>query len=450
MIKSVNPYTQKEVYSVEEFSSDQIEQAINAADKIFHSWRKVSFKERSDLMLLAGKELRQKQQEYAEAITIEMGKPITLSLQEVEKCAWLCDYYAENAESHLADRIVTTEARKSYVTHEPLGVILAVMPWNFPLWQVFRFAVPVLMAGNVGLLKHASNVMKCAENIEKVFLRAGFPKGCFTHLPIRSSEVENILRDKRVKAAALTGSNAAGSSVASIAGSEIKKTVLELGGSNALIVLDDANIDESVETCVQSRFQNTGQSCIAGKRLLLHKTIANEFTEKFLAAVNILKSGDPMDKETYIGTMAKTEFAKELEELLQKSVAKGAKILLGGRSKNAYFEPTVVGNVTPDMPVFSEETFGPLIGITVFETDEEAVELANHSVFGLGASIFTEDFERAKRLIPKLEQGSVFINEKVTSDPRLPFGGVKSSGYGRELSLEGIQEFVNKKTVYFK
>jgi len=450
MIKSVNPYTQKEVYAVEEFSSDQIEQAINTADKTFRSWRKLSYKKRSKLMLAVGKELRHNSQEYAEAITIEMGKPITLSLQEVEKCAWLCDYYAENAENHLADRVVITEGSESYVTNEPLGVILAVMPWNFPLWQVFRFAVPVLMAGNVGLLKHAGNVMKCAENIEKIFLRAGFPKGCFTNLPIRSSEVERIIRNEKVKAVALTGSNAAGSSVASIAGSEIKKTVLELGGSNALIVLDDANIDESVATCVQSRFQNTGQSCIAGKRLLLHKVIANEFIEKFLAAVNILKSGDPMDKDTYIGTMAKTEFAQELEELLRDSVSKGAKILLGGRRKDAYFEPTVLGNITADMPVFSEETFGPLIGITIFETDEEAVELANNSVFGLGASIFTDDFERAKRLIPKLEQGSVFVNEKVTSDPRLPFGGVKSSGYGRELSLEGIQEFVNKKAVYFK
>ena len=450
MIKSINPYTQKQVYEIEEFSTSQVEKAIGIADAAFHSWKERSFKDRSHLMLQAAKELRENRLEYAQAITSEMGKPITLSLDEVDKCAWLCDYYAENAEAHLADRIVNTEANESYVKNEPLGVILAVMPWNYPLWQVFRFAVPALMAGNVGILKHASNVMQCAENIEKVFERAGFPKGCFTNLPIRSGEVENILRDKRVKAAALTGSNPAGSSVASIAGSEIKKTVLELGGSNALVVLDDANLDESVKTCIESRFQNTGQSCIAGKRLLLHKAIEKEFTEKFIEAVKSLKSGDPMDKNTYIGTMAREDLAKELEGLVEDSVKQGAKILLGGKRSAAYLEPTVVGNVTSQMSIFKDETFGPVIGITVFDTDEEAVALANDSIYGLGVSLFTEDYERAKRLIPKLEQGSVFINERVKSDPRLPFGGVKSSGYGRELSMEGIQEFVNKKTVYFK
>ncbi|PZR08503.1 MAG: succinate-semialdehyde dehydrogenase [Flavobacterium psychrophilum] len=450
MIKSVNPYTQKEVFKIKELSRDEIDKAIETADNTFRSWRQLSFKERSKLMLLAAKELRNNRLEYAEAITAEMGKPITLALDEVEKCAWLCEYYAENAESQLTDRTVATEAKESYVTNEPLGVILAVMPWNYPLWQVFRFAVPALMAGNVGILKHASNVMQCAENIQKVFERAGFPKGCFTNLPVRSGEVEGILRDRRVKAAALTGSNGAGSSVASIAGSEIKKTVLELGGSNALVVLDDADIDASVKTCVESRFQNTGQSCIAGKRLLLHKAIAEEFTEKFVAAVKALKSGDPMDKDTYIGTMSREDLAQELEELVQESVKQGAKVLVGGKRDKAYLEPTVVGNVTSQMSVFTDETFGPVIGITIFETDEEAVALVNDSVYGLGVSLFTEDFDRAKSFIPKLEQGSVFINERVKSDPRLPFGGVKSSGYGRELSAEGIQEFVNKKTVYFK
>jgi succinate-semialdehyde dehydrogenase/glutarate-semialdehyde dehydrogenase len=450
MIKSVNPYTQKEVYEIEEFTTYQVEQAIETADTTFYSWKQFSFKERGKLMLHAAKELRDNRQEYAEAITLEMGKPISVALDEVEKCAWLCEYYAENAEKQLADRLIVTEAYESYVTSEPLGVILAVMPWNYPLWQVFRFAVPALMAGNVGVLKHASTVMKCADNIEKVFQRAGFPQGCFTNLPIRSGEVENILKHKKVKAAALTGSNAAGSSVASIAGREMKKTVLELGGSNALVVLDDANIDESVKTCIQARFQNTGQSCIAGKRLLVHKAIANEFTEKFIDAVKALKSGDPMDKDTYIGTMSRVELAQELEGLLQDSVNMGAKILVGGNRKDAYFEPTVLGNVTEQMSIFKEETFGPLIGITVFETEEEAVALANNSIYGLGVSVFSEDFARVKRLIPKFDQGSVFVNERVKSDPRLPFGGVKASGYGRELSYEGIQEFVNKKTVYFK
>ncbi|MTH17733.1 NAD-dependent succinate-semialdehyde dehydrogenase [Flavobacterium sp. LC2016-01] len=448
MIKSVNPYTQQEVFEIEELSSGQVEKVIEKADTAFLSWREVSFKERSRLMLDAAKELRKNKQEYAETITKEMGKPITLSLDEIEKCAWLCEYYAENAEKQLADRKVVTEAFDSYVTHEPLGVVLAVMPWNYPLWQVFRFAVPLLMAGNVGILKHASNVIECAENIQKIFWRAGFPEGCFTNLAIRSGEVEKILRNKKVKAVALTGSNGAGSAVAAIAGSEIKRSVMELGGSNALVVLEDADIDKTVKTCVLSRFQNTGQSCIAGKRLLVHSAVAEEFTQKFVAAVKALKSGDPMDKDTYIGTMAREDLAQELEASVQNSVKQGAKILTGGKRNAAYLEPTVLGNVTPEMSVFTDETFGPVIGITLFDTEEQAVALANDSIYGLGASIFTEDLQRARRLIPKFDDGSVFINERVKSDPRLPFGGVKSSGYGRELSYEGIQEFVNVKTVY--
>ncbi len=450
MLHSINPYTLKEVYSIEEFTLEQVDKAIDKADACFATWRKRSFAERSQLLLAATQELKQNKQKYAEDITLEMGKPISQSIAEVEKCAWVCEFYAENAEHQLANKPIQTDAQESYVSYEPLGAILAVMPWNYPFWQVFRFAAPALMAGNVGLLKHASNVMKSASNIEKVFERAGFPEGCFTNLPISSRKVEGILKNKKIKAVTLTGSKPAGSAVASVAGSQIKKSVLELGGSNALVVFADCNLEETLKTCVQARFQNTGQSCIAGKRLLLHTSIAKDFTERFLEAVQALKSGDPMDSETYIGPMARVDLAEELEQQLQQSVEQGAKILLGGNRNNANFESTVVGNVTPGMTIFKEETFGPLIGITVFETAEEAVKLVNQSEFGLGVSLFTEDIEAAKELIPQFEDGAVFVNELVKSDPRLPFGGTKISGYGRELSVDGIQEFVNKKTVYIR
>ncbi len=322
------------------------------------------------------------------------------------------------------------------------------MPWNYPFWQVFRFIAPALMAGNVGVLKHASNVMRCAENIEQAILNAGFPEGCFQNLIISSKKVEQVVRDKRVKAVTLTGSKPAGSSVASIAGEEIKKSVLELGGSNALVVFEDANITETVKTCVQARFQNTGQSCIAGKRLIVQESIYEQFLEEFITQVRELKSGDPMDEDTYIGVLAREDLAIELEEQLEKSKKKGAKVVLGGKRNKAYFEPTIVINVDKKSPIFKEETFGPLIAVTSFNSDMEAIDLVNRSVFGLGVSIFTEDYERAKALIPQFEDGAVFVNDLVKSDPRLPFGGTKESGYGRELSSHGIKEFLNRKTVY--
>lgn len=379
-----------------------------------------------------------------------MGKPISESAAEIEKCAKLCDYYAENAEKHLADKEIETEAYRSYVKYEPIGVVLAIMPWNYPFWQVFRFAVPGLMAGNTAVLKHASNVMNSAQNIEDIFKKSGFPQGCFTNLPVSSAVVEKIIKNPIVKAVTLTGSEKAGRSVAAAAGSEIKKTVLELGGSNALIVFADCNMNETVKSCVLSRFQNAGQSCIAGKRLLVEAGIVNEFTAAFIEQVKQLKQGDPMDKQTSIATMARVDLAEELEGQLKKSVEMGAKILLGGKRENASFEPTVLDNVTPDMPLFQEETFGPVIGITTFDTDQQAVDLANESSFGLGLSLYTEDLDRAYKLIPKFDDGAVFVNEIVKSDQRLPFGGTKNSGYGRELSVDGIQEFVNKKTVYIK
>lgn len=448
MIKSINPYNQEIVYEVAEFEKQDIENAIDKAELQYKLWREVSFSERSILMRAAGQELRKNAREYAQIITQEMGKPITQSLAEVEKCANLCDYYAEHASEMLSDKIIETEAHKSYVSYEPIGIVLAIMPWNYPFWQVMRFAVPALMAGNVGILKHASNVMKSAISIEKIFEKAGFPAGCFTNLPIGSKKVEEIIRNPKVKAVTLTGSEAAGRTVAAIAGSEIKKTVLELGGSNALVVFADCNLEETVKTCVQARFQNAGQSCIAGKRLLVEDSIAPAFTKAFLEGVSSLRPGDPLSEETTIGTMARVDLAEELEKQLLDALDKGAEVLLGGKRNKAYFEPTVVGSVTTEMSIFKEEVFGPVIGITTFKDEEEAVQLSNNSPFGLGVTFFTEDFEKASRLVPKFDEGAVFVNELVKSDQRLPFGGTKSSGYGRELSQDGIQEFVNKKTVY--
>lgn len=449
MLISKNPYTGEEIDSFKEFSEEEINTAIENADQSFKDWRKFSFEDRSKLLKNLAKELKKNKDEYARDISLEMGKPITQSLAEIEKCAWVCEYYAENGQSHLADEEIKSDASNSYVSYEPLGVILAVMPWNFPFWQVFRFAAPALMAGNVAVLKHASNAMISGNNIQTAFERAGFPKYCFQNLIIGSKKVKDVIKDPRIKAVTLTGSTPAGSAVASSAGEEIKKSVLELGGSNALVVFKDANILKSVKTCVMARFQNTGQSCIAGKRLLLQKEIADEFLKEFIQQVKELKSGDPLDKETFIGVLAREDLAEGLDKQVQESVKKGAKILLGGNRDKAYYEPTVIADVKPGMPMFDEETFGPAIGVTVFDDEKQAVTLVNSSKFGLGVSIFTEDTALAKRIIPEFEEGAVFVNELVKSDPRLPFGGTKISGYGRELSEHGIKEFVNCKTVYF-
>jgi len=450
MIESKNPYTGEVIEKFKELNKKEIDEVLEKANSRFKKWRKTTYKERADLMLKAAEELRKNKKQYAKDISLEMGKPISQAIAEIEKCAWVCDYYAENAEKHLSSRKIKTDASKSYVNFEPIGVVLAVMPWNYPFWQVFRFAAPALMAGNIGVLKHASNVMRSADNIQKVFERAGFPEACFQNMVLGSSKIEDIIRDPRIKAVTLTGSKPAGAAVASTAGEEIKKSVLELGGSNALVVFKDANISESVATCVQARFQNTGQSCIAGKRLIVHESIVEEFTEEFVKQVRELKSGDPLDEDTFIGTLARVDLAEELEKQIQDSVKSGAKILLGGKRDKAYMEPTVLTNVTSDMSIFKEETFGPAIGITSFKKDQEAIDLVNVSKFGLGVSIFTEDMEFAEKIVPEFEDGAVFVNELVKSDPRLPFGGTKISGYGRELSEDGIQEFVNRKTVYFK
>lgn len=449
-IFSINPYTGEKIAEYKELSKSKINKKLKLADKVFSEWRLTSFTYRQSLMGNVAEEFRTNPEPYAQMITAEMGKPITQSLAEIEKCAWVCEYYAEKAAEHLAKKTIITDAHHSYVSYEPLGVILAVMPWNYPFWQVFRFAAPALMAGNVAVLKHASNVMGCAQLIEKAIIKAGFPEGAFQSLILSSKKVNHVIQNKHVKAVTLTGSKPAGSAVAAKAASEIKKSVLELGGSNALVVFEDADLDRAVKTCIQARFQNTGQSCIAGKRLLIQEGLYERFVEKFLTGVRELKSGDPRDKETYIGVLAREDLAEDLEKQLRKSVRKGAKIILGGKRDKTYFEPTIVINVTEKMPVFKEETFGPLMAIMSFKTDMQAIDLVNQSDFGLGVSIFTQDFDRAEALVPQFEDGAVFVNELVKSDPRLPFGGTKTSGYGRELSDEGIKEFVNRKTVYFK
>lgn len=450
MIQSVNPYTGETLTEHKEFTSEDIDKALNVSTATFKEWRKTSFEERAGLMKKVAEELRTNKRSYAETMTKEMGKPISQSEAEIEKCAWVCEYYAENAEAHLAPEEISTDADKSFISYEPLGTILAVMPWNYPFWQVFRFAAPALMAGNVGVLKHASNVMMCGNNLEKIFKRAGFPDGCFQNLVIGSDKVEQVIKDERVKAVTLTGSTVAGSAVAATAGKEIKKTVLELGGSNALVIFEDANLEEAVKVCVQARFQNTGQSCIAGKRLLLQDTIADKFLESFKNQVEALKSGDPLNEDTYIGVQAREDLAEDLDKQVQRSVKEGAKVLIGGKRKGAYYEPTILTGVTQDMPVFKDETFGPAIGVTTFKTEQEAVDLVNATQFGLGVSIFTTNCKKAQNLVPQFEDGAVFVNELVKSDPRLPFGGTKKSGYGRELSFVGIREFVNTKTVFFK
>ena len=411
------------------------------------SWRNLSIQNRISFLPQLAQLLLENKKEYATCITTEMHKPISQAIAEVEKCALLCNYYYENAESFLATKSIKTDASESFVAYEPFGVILGVMPWNFPFWQVFRFAVPTLIAGNTVVVKHASNVPKSAELIQSIFEQAGFPKGCYQDLPISSSEVAKVIVNPVIKAVSLTGSEQAGIAVATEAGKYLKKCVLELGGSNAFIILGDANLDKALATAVSARMQNAGQSCIAAKRFLVHENIVNEFVAKFEVAIQNLKTGNPLDKETQIGSLARVDLAEELEVQVQKSIQMGAKLLVGGNRKGAFYEPTILTNVTTEMPVFKEETFGPVAAIITFKTIEEAIELSNQSEFGLGVSIFTQDIDFIKTKISAFNEGAVFINEMVKSDPRLPFGGIKKSGYGRELAEDGIKEFVNVKTI---
>jgi len=447
-ITSINPYDGSTILKIETIKDDEVVDLLEKSQTCFTEWKTTSFSERSKLLKGIAVILRNNKEEYAKTITLEMGKPITQAIAEIEKCAWVCDYYAQSADKHLASSSVVSNASKSYITYEPLGVILAIMPWNYPFWQVFRFAAPALMAGNVVVLKHASNVFGSAKLIEDIFIKAQLPQGVFRSLPIQSEQIEAIIANPIIKAVTLTGSERAGSSVAALAGKYIKKTVLELGGSNALIIFDDADLEMAAEICVHARFQNTGQSCIAGKRLLLASSIADEFLEKLTSKVKKLKSGNPVNNDVFIGVLAKENLAVKLEKQLEEALKLGAKIVLGGNRTGTYFEPTIVSNITPEMAVFKEETFGPLLAVSSFTTEIEALKMSNRSNFGLGVSLFSKDIKRMESYVSKLEEGAVFINSLVKSDPRLPFGGIKSSGYGRELGEEGIRAFVNIKTVF--
>jgi len=450
-LQSVNPATGRMVKQYDEHTNAEIEATLESASRSFEQWRNFSFDDRSHSMMKAADILRDNQDRWAEIMVREMGKPISEARAEAEKCAWVCEYYAHNAKEFLRSEEVETDASKSMVRYEPLGPVLAVMPWNFPFWQVFRFAAPGLMAGNVGLLKHASNVPECALAIEEIFSEAGFPEGTFQTLLIGSGKVESIIRDERVKAVTLTGSEIAGKKVAEVAGNVLKKSVLELGGSDPFIILDDADIDQATDVGVTARCINSGQSCIAAKRFIVVQSKLGEFTQKYVDKMRDLQVGDPMNESTQVGPLAREDLRDDLHDQVQQSIMDGADRLLGGNpmdGKGYFYEPTVLTNVQKGMAVYEEETFGPVAAIVPAESEEDAIFIANDTKFGLGASLWSRDTDRAEQVSRKIDVGSVFINGLVKSDPRLPFGGVKQSGFGRELSYHGIREFVNIKTVW--
>jgi len=448
--KSINPHNGKEIAVYNEHTVKEVNAILEKSRMAFESWSEVPIIERCKLLVNAAGILRNNVDTYAETMTLEMGKPISEAKGEIEKCAWVCEFYAENAERFLADEIIETDASESFVSHDPIGTVLAIMPWNFPYWQVFRFAAPTLAAGNTGLLKHAPNVFGCAKHIEELLLEAGFPDGVFQNLFIHHDRTESIISNDIVKAVTLTGSERAGKSVGALAGKYLKKSVLELGGNNAFIVLEDADMDQAVKTGITARMMNSGQSCIAAKRFILVGGAYDKFLPAFIEGVKAIKKGEPTDESTEIGPLARKDLADELHKQLQKSVEQGAKIEIGGKQDGAFHEPTVLTGVKPGMPAFDEETFGPVAAVIRAKDVDEAFELAANSKYGLGVTLFTSDIENARRHIGKAPDGAFFINELVKSDPRLPFGGTGKSGYGRELSREGIHEFVNKKTVYIK
>jgi succinate-semialdehyde dehydrogenase/glutarate-semialdehyde dehydrogenase len=447
MLRSINPYDQSLIAEFPFDTPGQVTAKIEKAAKAFSSWKKESFAQRAALLKKAGELVRKNKESYARIISTEMGKIVEESRHELEKCAIACNYFAERAEGYLKDTIIVTEASKSYVCYQPLGPVLAIMPWNFPMWQVFRFAAPSLMAGNVGLLKHAANVTQCALIIEKIFLEAGFPEGVFQSLLIDSKDVEAVIAHDAIHAVTLTGSEYAGTKVASAAGRYLKKSVLELGGSDPFIVLEDADLELAATVATQSRMRNAGQSCIAAKRFIVVPKIKDEFIQRFQQKVTALRQGDQFNPQIDMGPMARLDLAEQLERQLQKSLQQGASILMGGNRKGANFQPTLIDGVKPGMVAFEEEMFGPVAAIIHAKDDREAVTLANNSRFGLGASVWTNDKERGERIALQLESGSVFVNALMKSDQRLPFGGIKKSGYGRELAEMGIKEFVNAKTI---
>ncbi len=450
-IATINPATGETLRTFMPLTADELEARLQCAEAAYRRHRRTSFAERRRLMLEAARILEAEQEAFGRIMVTEMGKPLKAAIEEAAKCAVGCRFYADHAERFMADDPVETSASKSWVAYQPIGPVLAIMPWNFPFWQVFRFAAPALMAGNVGLLKHASNVPQCALAIEEIFRRAGFPEGCFQTLLIESDQVKRVIEDPRVAAVTLTGSTGAGSQVASAAGKAIKKSVLELGGSDPFVVMPSADLEAAVRTAVKARTINNGQSCIAAKRFIVHESIADEFERRYVAGFRALKIGDPMDPATDIGPLANESQVLTIAEQVTRSVAAGATLLTGGRRLDRpgfWYEPTVLTNVTPDSPAYHDEVFGPVAILFRVRDVDEAIRLANDSPFGLGASAWTNDAAERRRFVDEIEAGMVFINAMVASDPRVPFGGVKQSGYGRELSRHGIHEFVNAKTVW--
>ena len=450
-ITSINPATDEVLETMEETTLTEIERILDRSRAAFLEWRETSFAHRATYMGEAARILRARKAEFARAMTLEMGKPITQSEAEVEKCAWVCDYYAEHAEAFLTAQPRETDAARSYVRFDPLGTILAVMPWNFPFWQVFRFAAPAVMAGNAAVLKHASNVPRCALHIEQVFTDAGFPQGLFRTLLVGSRAIADLIADDRVSAVTLTGSEPAGVAVGGQAGRCIKKSVLELGGSDPFIVLDDADVAAAARAAAEARLINSGQSCICAKRFIAVEPVADRFLDLLKAEMALRKMGDPLDRGTQVGPQARIDLRDDLHKQVEESIKRGARRLLGGeipRGKGAFYPPTLLAGVDKGMPAFDEETFGPVAAVIRAKDEGDAVRLANDSTFGLGASLWTQDRPRAERLVARIEAGAVFVNGIVKSDPRLPFGGIKRSGYGRELSEYGIREFVNIKSVW--
>ena len=452
MITSINPSTGDVLDEYEETTPDEIMRRLDDGRQAFETWRQTHFSERAALMKAVSRVLIENKTDYARIMAMEMGKPVGSGRAEIEKCAWVCEHYAEHAEKMLQTEIVQTGARKSYVAYKPLGLILAIMPWNYPFWQVFRHAAPGLMAGNGVILKHASNVPGCAVAIEKIFKNAGFPESLFQNFLISSRRVENLIEHPMINAVTLTGSKAAGRAVGAKAGKMLKKTVLELGGSDPYLILEDADLDKTVETCVTSRLLNSGQSCIAAKRFVVVENILKIFEEMLVDQMRSKKMGDPLDEVTELGPQARKDLRDDLHRQVTVSIAKGARCLLGGEipaGRGAFYPPTVLSGVAKGMPVYDEETFGPVAAVIPVKNEKQAIQVANDSTFGLGAAVFTRDADHGERIAANdLEAGNCFVNALVKSDPRLPFGGVKESGYGRELSHYGIKEFVNVKTVY--
>ncbi len=449
--QSVNPATGQVIETFEETSPDALDRILERADAVSRVWSRVAVRERADRLRVAARVLRERKDAYARTMALEMGKPLAQGVGEADKCAWACEYYADQGESFLAPQPRSTDASKSYVRFDALGSVFAIMPWNFPFWQVFRFAAPALLAGNAGILKHAPNVSRCALEIEQVFREAGFPDGLFRAVLLSNEGAGRVIADPRVHAVTLTGSDRAGSQVAEQAGRHLKKTVLELGGSDPFIVLEDAALDRAVVTAAEARLINSGQSCIAAKRFIVVESVAERFVGQFTAALQGRTVGDPLDPGTQVGPQARLDLRENLHRQVQESVKRGARLLLGGKvapGPGAFYPPTLLVAVEPGMPAFDQETFGPVAAVIVAKEEADAIRLANASRYGLGASVWTADRERGERIARELEVGSVFVNGLVKSDPRLPFGGVKRSGYGRELSEYGLREFVNVKTVW--